>query len=295
MKRAALCILGAFLFACVVLAQTVEDYAGAMAQFRAEREERLRSTDGWLTLAGLFWLSAGENRFGSDPENSIVLSAEDVPPWAGTFVYDGDTVTLKTAPGVEIRLNDEPLERREIRDDGDEQADVLTLGRLRLHVIERGDRHGVRVKDPQSIRLKEFRGLNYFPLDPAYRLDAAFKPYDEPREISITTVIGTTQTLLAPGSVEFTIDGETHSLLPVVEDPDDTSLWFIFQDQTSGKETYGFRYLYADLEDGRVDLDFNKAYNPPCAFTPYATCPLPQRENRLEARIEAGERIYIGH
>ncbi len=295
MKRAALCILGAFLFACVVLAQTDEDYAGAMAQFRAEREERLRSPDGWLTLTGLSWLSAGENRFGSDPENAIVLSTEGVPPWAGTFVYDGETVTLKTAPDVVIRLNDEPVKRRKLRDDGDEQADVLTLGPLRLHVIERGDRHGVRVKDPESIRLKEFRGLNYFPLDPAYRFDAVFKPYDEPRDISIATVIGTTLTLLAPGSVEFTIDGETHSLQPLVEDPDDTSLWFIFQDQTSGKETYGFRYLYADLEDGRVDLDFNKAYNPPCAFTPYATCPLPQRENRLEVRIEAGERIHIGH
>ncbi len=295
MKRAALCILGGFLFACVALAQTDEDYTGAMAQFRAEREERLRSPDGWLTLAGLFWLSAGENRFGSDSENSIVLSAEDVPPWAGTFVYDGDSVTLKTAPDVEIRLNDEPVKRRKLRDDGDEEADVLTLGRLRLHVIERGDRHGVRVKDPESIRLKEFRGLNYFPLDPAYRLDAVFKPYDEPREVSIATVIGTTLILLTPGSVEFTLDGETHSRQPVVEDPDDTSLWFIFQDQTSGKETYGFRYLYADLKDGRVDLDLNKAYNPPCAFTPYATCPLPQRENRLEVRIEAGERIYIGH
>jgi len=295
MKRAALCILAAFLFTCGVVAQTDEDYAGAMAQSRAEREERLRSPDGWLTLAGLFWLSDGENRFGSDPENSIALSAEGVPPWAGTLVYDGETATLKTAPGVEIRLNDKPVKRRKLRDDGDGEPDVLTLGRLRLYVIERGDRHGVRVKDPDSIRLEEFRGLNYYPLDPAYRPDTVFKPYDEPREVSISTVIGTTVTMLAPGSVEFTIDGETYSLQPLVDDPDDTSLWFIFQDQTSGKETYGFRYLYADLEDGRVDLDFNRAYNPPCAFTPYATCPLPRRENRLEVRIEAGERIYIGH
>ncbi len=295
MKRAALCILAAFLFTCGALAETDDDYAGAMAQFRAEREERLRSPDGWLTLAGLFWLSDGENRFGSDPENSIVLTAEGVPPWAGTFVYDGESATLKTAPGVEIRLNDKPVKRLKLRDDGDEEADVLTLGRLRLYVIERGDRHGVRVKDPESIRLEEFGGLNYYPLDPAYRPDTVFKPYDAPREVSISTVIGTTVTMLAPGSVEFTIDGETYSLQPLIEDPDDTSLWFIFRDQTSGKETYGFRYLYADLEDGRVDLDFNKAYNPPCAFTPFATCPLPRRENRLDVRIEAGERIYVGH
>jgi hypothetical protein len=295
MQRAALCILGAFLFTCGVLAQTDEDYAGTMAELRAEREEQLRSPDGWLTLAGLFWLSPGENRFGSDPENSITLSAEGVPAWAGTFVYDGETVTLKTAPDAEIRLNDEPVQRRRLRDDGDEEPDVLTLGRLSLYVIERGDRHAVRVKDPESIRLAEFRGLRYFPLDPAYRFDAVFKPFDEPREVSIGTVIGTTLTLLAPGSVEFTIDGETYSLEPLVSDPDDTSLWFIFQDLTSGKETYGFRYLYVDLKDGRVDLDLNKAQNPPCAFTPYATCPLPQRENRLDVRIEAGERIYIGH
>ncbi len=295
MQRAALCVLGVFLLAGGVVAQTSEEYAEAMAQFRAEREERLRAPDSWLTLAGLFWLSAGENRFGSDPANAIVLSADGVPPWAGTFVYEGATVTLKTAPGALIQLNGKPVKRRKLRDDGGEDADVLTVGRLRLHVIERGDRHAVRVKDPESTRLENFPGLNYFPLDPAYRLDAVFKPYDKPREVSVSTVIGTTLTLLTPGSVEFTLNGEAFSLQPLVEDADDTSLWLIFQDRTSGKQTYGFRYLYADLKDGRVDLDFNRAYNPPCAFTPYATCPLPQRENRLDVRIESGERIYVGY
>ena len=295
MKRAVACLLGVCLLACGALALADEGYAEAMEQSRAEREERLRAPDGWLTLAGLFWLSAGESRFGSAAENEIVLEAEDVPAWAGTLVYDGKTVTLKTAPDAVVLLDDKPVKRRKLRDDGEKEPDVLTVGRLRLHVIERGDRHGVRVKDPESSRLKNFSGLQYYPLDAAYRLDAVFKPYEEPREVAITTVIGTTVPLLAPGSVEFTIDGEAFSLQPLVSDPEDTNLWFIFQDQTSGKETYGFRYLYADLADGRVDLDFNKAYNPPCAFTPYATCPLPQRENRLDVRIEAGERIYIGH
>ena len=138
----------------------------------------------------------------------------------------------------------------------------------------------------------KFSGLDFYPPTPKYRLDAELKPYDEPREVEIQTVSGSSTKLLIPGGVEFTLDGQLYTLQPLVSEPGETELWFIFKDQTSGKETYGFRYLYADLTDGRVDLDFNRAYNPPCAFTPYATCPLPPRENRLEVRIEAGERIF---
>jgi uncharacterized protein (DUF1684 family) len=272
--------------------ERTDEWAASIAQFRAEREEGLRSDNGWLTLAGLHWLRPGENRMGSDPDNPVVLSADGVPAWAGTLVLEDDTVTLRAAPGAEITLGDAPVEERVLRDDAEGQPDVLTVGRLRFHIIRRGDRFGVRVKDPEHPRLKAFRGLATFPLDPRFRFDAAFEPFDEPREVEITTVIGTRVTMLAPGRVTFTLDGRSHSLLPFVSEPGETELWFIFKDETSGKETYGFRYLYADLADGRVDLDFNKAYNPPCAFTPFATCPLPPRENRIDARIEAGERAY---
>jgi uncharacterized protein (DUF1684 family) len=267
-------------------------YAEAITEFRAAREERLRSPSGWLTLVGLHWLRPGENLMGSDPDNPIVLPAEGVPAWAGTLVLEGESVTLRAAPGAEFNLGDETVTERQLRDDMTDEPDVVSVGRLTFHILRRGDRFGVRVKDPEHPRLKEFRGLTFYPLNPDYRFDAVFKPYDEPREVEVTTVLGTSTTLLAPGRVEFTLDGRIHTLQPLVSEPGETELWLIFKDQTSGKETYGFRYMYADLADGRVDLDFNRAYNPPCAFSPYATCPLPPRENRLEVRIEAGELAY---
>jgi uncharacterized protein (DUF1684 family) len=274
--------------------EITDEWAMAIAEFRAEREERLRSNTGWLTLAGLHWLRPGENRLGSDPDTPVVLAADGVPAWAGTLVLEDETVTLRAAPGVEITLEDEPVAERVLRDDAEGQPDVLAVGRMRFHVIRRDDKFGVRVKDTEHPDLIGFRGLDYFLLDPDYRFDAAFEPYDEPREVEITTVTGTRVTILAPGRVTFTLDGRGHSLQAFVSEPGETELWFIFKDETSGRETYGFRFLYADLAGDRVDLDFNRAYNPPCAFTPYATCPLPPRENRLDARIEAGERAY-GH
>ena len=179
-----------------------------------------------------------------------------------------------------------------LRDDTEKDTDVLELGRVRFHVIRRGDRFGVRVKDPEHKRLKSFEGLEYFPIDATYRIDADFTPHDEPKQMNILSVIGTSTEMTSPGLVEFSLHGKRLSLEPLVDDPADTDLWFIFKDQTSGKETYGFRYLSGTLKDGKVDLDFNRAYNPPCAFSPYATCPLPPKENRLEARIESGEKIY---
>jgi uncharacterized protein (DUF1684 family) len=274
--------------------EVADDWAEAIAEYRAEREERLRSNTGWLTLAGLHWLSPGENRLGSDPDNPVPLVFDGIPAWAGTLVLEDETVTLRAASGAEITLEDEPVVERVLRDDTEGEPDVLALGRLRFYVIRRDDKFGVRVKDTEHPDLLGFRGLDYFPLDPDYRLDAAFEPYDEPREVEITTVIGTQVKVLSPGRVTFTLEGQSHSLRSFVSEAGETELWFIFKDETSGKETYGFRFLYADLAGGRVDLDFNKAYNPPCAFTPFATCPLPPRENRLDVRIEAGERAY-GH
>lgn len=274
-----------------------DGYVAEIEQHRADREERLRGEGSWLTLTGLHWLKPGENRFGSDPSLPIVLDAEGVPAWAGSFLYDGESVGLKVAPGAEITVNDEPAgEGRTLRDDTEDEIDRLGLGRLTFYIIERDGRHGVRVKDPESPVRTEFRGLDYFPIDPGYRIDAAFVRYDEPLEVPIPTVLGTTQNRIVPGHVEFTLDGEPYTLQPVVGSLEDTELFFIFKDGTSGGETYGAgRFLSADLEDGRAVLDFNKAYNPPCAFTPYATCPLPPRANWLAGRIEAGERKFGEH
>jgi len=277
-------------------AEIDQDWAASIEESRAERDERLRSPDGWLTLAGLFWLEPGANGFGSDDENPIVLDAPDIPPQAGTLSLNGETVTIHVAPEARVELNGDPITERTLRDDNAEDGpDLLTIGRLRFYAIRRAERYGVRVKDPEHPNLTGFRGLEFFPLDPAYRIDARFSPYDEPQEVQVLSVVGTKQTFLIPGVVEFTLHGRELSLLPFVSDPDDTDFWFIFKDKTSGKESYGFRYLSAEMTDGRVDLDFNRTYNPPCAFTPYATCPLPPKANRLDVRIESGERIYGKH
>jgi len=278
--------------ACNSRPEVDPEYITVIEKERAEREDRLREEDSWLTLAGLHWLEPGENRFGGDPGNEVVLSGGELPDVAGVLRLEDGQVRLEVAAGAVVMIDDEAVTDQALRDDAQENTDTVGVGRLSFYIIKRGDRFGVRVKDPQYPPRLGFEGLDYFPIDTTYRVDGAFNAFDEPRTVKIQTVIGTTVEMLAPGSVEFELDGRRHSLLPLVGKPADTEFWFIFQDETSGKESYGFRYLYADLANGRVDLDFNRTYNPPCAFTPYATCPLPPRENRLEAKIEAGEKIY---
>lgn len=269
------------------------DYLAQVLKWRADRLERLRAEDGWLTLVGLHWLEPGENRFGANPDLPIVLSAAGVPSWAGTFHLASDSVQVEAARGSSLTMNGEPLGgRKTVSDDSATAPDVLGLGRLRLYLIKRGERFAIRVKDPQSPARTGFAGIEYFDVDPAYRVDAVFKPFDAPLPLRVATAAGTVEELLAPGQVEFVVNGQKATLLPLIEKPGETKFWFIFKDLTSGKETYGFRYLYADLSvGGKVALDFNYAYSPPCAFTPYATCAMPPKENLLETRIAAGEKM----
>jgi len=158
-------------------------------------------------------------------------------------------------------------------------------------VIERGGRYGIRLKDRESALLKEFGGLRWFPVREDYRVEARFVPHASPMKIAVPNILGQVEELPSPGYAAFTIGGREVRLDPVLEEPGATELFFIFRDQTTGKQTYpAGRFLYAPMpKDGRVTLDFNKAYSPPCAFTPYATCPLPPKQNRLSVRIEAGE------
>lgn len=272
-------------------------YQAELEKWRADRETRLKADGGWLTVAGLFWLKEGVNRFGTDPTVEIVLPAGSAPPRAGAFQFKDGTTTVSIEPGVTVTAGGKPVTTMEVRPDSTDEPDVLSLGALTMIVIKRGERFGVRLKDMNSPARKAFSGLTWFPIDPAYCVTARFVPYDPPREIPIPTVLGTTETMKSPGAVVFTLNGQELRLDPVLEDPDATDLFFIFRDRTSGKETYPpGRFLYTDLpKDGTVVLDFNRAYNPPCAFTPYATCPLPPPQNRLSARIEAGERSYGQH
>lgn len=253
-------------------------YQSEIAEWRHQRETGLRRDGGWLTVTGLFWLREGANRFGTGAGNEIALP--NGPAQAGVFELRNGKVTAK--------MNGSS---REIRPDTDE---LVQVGRLRLYVIQRGDRYGIRMKDPDSQFLRDFQGLEYFPAREDYRVTARFVA--EPRKIPIANIVGQTELDESPGYVVFQLHGRQFRLYPVLEEPGAKELFFIFKDETAGKETYGAgRFLYTALpRDGSVLLDFNKAYNPPCAFTPYATCPLPPKQNRVAARIEAGEKKY-GH
>jgi uncharacterized protein len=284
------------LLAGFTVAVAMDDFQAREKSWRDKRQAGLASENGWLTLVGLDWLQPGENVFGSDPACAVPLPAGKAPANAGVLILEKEQVRLVPDPAAGLTIDGKPATEKVLADDNSENTDVLHLGKLSFYVIRRGDRFGVRVKDPESPVRKNFKGLDYFPADPKWVVTATFVPFDAPKEVAVPTVLGTTDTMQAPGIVKFTIGGRELSLEPVVEDPSDPALWFIFKDATSAKETYGGgRFLYADMpKDGKVVIDFNQAYNPPCAFTPYATCPLPPKENWLPVRIEAGEKVFKG-
>ena len=273
-----------------------ESFQKTEQAWRDVRVQRLTSPGGWLTLVGLDWLEPGDNVLGSDPDCAVPLPEGKAPKRAGVLVLESGVVRIKPEPGSGLMLNGKPLVAGVLADDTAEKTDVVTLGDVSFYVIKRGDRFGIRVKDSQSPVRTHFKGLEYFPADPKWIVTGTFVPYDAPKSVLIPTVLGTTDAMEAPGVVNFTIEGKPLTLEPVVEDPADPKLWFIFKDQTSAKETYGGgRFLYADMpKDGKVSVDFNQAYNPPCAFTPYATCPLPPKQNWLPVRVTAGEKAFAG-
>ncbi len=256
----------------------VSAYESEIAEWRRNREATLQADGGWLTVAGLFWLHEGANRFGKDASADIVLP--EGPGMAGAFELHGGKVTVAMDGATRGVAHD--------------SADVVKVGRLSLLVIKRGDRFGVRLKDPDSEYRRAFHGIDYFPAGESYRVTARF--VSEPRKIPILNILGQTEASECPGYAVFKLNGQEVRLYPIVEEPGDKQLFYIFRDLTTGKETYGAgRFLYSDMpKDGKVVLDFNKAYNPPCAFTPFATCPLPPKENHLPVRVEAGEKKY-GH
>jgi uncharacterized protein (DUF1684 family) len=272
-------------------------YAAEIAAWRAERETRLKSESGWLSLAGLTWLKQGDNTLGSGAGNDVVLPVGSAPERAGVIELQGTRATLRLAPGVSGTIGGRSITKATLRPDSADSPDVLALGRLTIVIIERSGRFGVRVKDPQSPTRTGFKGLSWYPVDASWRVQARFVPHDQPRTIELADVTGSVQKMTSPGYVVFKRGGKELRLEPVLEEEGAKELFFIFRDLTSGRETYGAgRYLYSALpQEGKVTLDFNKAYNPPCAFTRFATCPLPPRENRLPVRVPAGEKHGGGH
>ena len=255
-----------------------DSYDSEIRQWRAQRRTRLTANDSWLTLVGLYWLRDGVN--------NITLPTH--PPTKARFVLQNGRVTLQ--PNTALRDDTDP-----------KGPTILRKGTVSYEVIKRADvgsdRFGIRVKDSESEARKNFKGLDYFPANPAFRVQAHFQPYNPPKKIPIANVLGMTSDEASPGALVFTLAGKTFRIDPILEQGE-KDFFIIFKDATSGKETYGAaRYLYAHPPDanGNTIVDFNKSYNPPCVFTPYATCPLPPPQNRLPIRIEAGEKKYAGH
>jgi hypothetical protein len=286
--------VGLALAMMVVAGPAAQDAAwrASVERWRQAREAALKADDGWLTVAGLFWLNNGQNRFGADRANEIVLPAGSTPVRAGTFVFADGRTTVDAAPGVRLLVNGTPVERAELRADNAGRPDTISLGRLTMFLIQRGNRYGVRLRDPENPRRRAFSGLSWFPVREACRVTARFLPGPPGRTVPILNVLGQVEEMPSPGTAVFTLGGQEYRLDPVLESPGSRRLFFIFRDKTSGRETYGAgRFLYTDLPmDGRVVLDFNRAENPPCAFTDFATCPLPPRRNWLAVAIEAGEK-----
>jgi hypothetical protein len=268
---------------------TDDSHASEVEAWREGRYAALRRDIGWLTLAGLGWLKPGENRIGNGPEADVRLPSG--PDIAGTI-----TVTDRRAfASGAFTHGGEPARDLELVSDRDGEPTLLELGDLRICVIDRG-RLAVRTWDTASERRRAFAGIDHWPVDPAWKLVARFEPTPDVR-ISVPDVLGTVDEEASPGTVAFEVDGFEHRLQGLTGGPNG-ELWLVFGDATNGNETYGGgRFLYTDAPsaDGSVVVDFNRSYNPPCVFSPYATCPLPWPANRLPIRVEAGERMLEAH
>jgi len=265
--------------------------------WQAKRHQSIAGTNGWLTLAGLHWLHEGDNFVGADPTNHVVLPAGKAPPTVGVFARSGKTVRFRADLKAGVTVSNAPVTDLDLVSDAGETPTRLQVSGLAFWVLDRGERMGVRVRDPQSAARREFSGLSCFPYDPKWRLEGRFEPYSEAAILRVPDVTGGLQELRAVGDVVFEHRGNT-SRLQVVEEPGEEDLFVIFRDRTAGDSTYAAgRYLYVarPTSGDAVVVDFNRAYTPPCGFTAYATCPLPPRRNWLPLAIRAGERTPSGH
>jgi len=264
-------------------------YRRQIEKFRAEEINDLKKN--WLPLAGLFWLKPGANTFGTDPANAIVLPKDLAPAKAGVFELAGEEVTVKLQPGVQGTIEGQPVTSSRLQSDASGKPTVLAIRGLRMHVIKRGKRTGIRLKDLNSPALRAFTALSFYPINPAYRVTATWVASDGKKTVNVPDVLGDVTPTPVAGEARFKLNGKELRLTALGGDPA-KGLFFVFSDATSKTETYpAGRFLDTDaVENGTVVLDFNKAYNPPCAVTPYATCPIAPKENRLAVAIPVGEK-----
>lgn len=295
MKQGILCKRIGLLFFCfwqtVLPAQDKNNYRQEINNWHKSRIAFLRSPEGWINLEGLFWLKPGRNSFGSHAGNDIVYANASFPKLAGYFEWEDGKVNWISEAGVNISIGDSVINRAVIFEEG-KKTPLLALQVFRWNIIKRDDKTGVRFRNLESTGIKNFKDIKCYPVNEKWRVTAHLEAAPK-ASIMITNVLGQTKPEDSPGKLVFTINGKTCQLDAITEDD---QLFIIFGDVTSGKGTYpAGRFLYANLPDanGNTVLDFNKAFNPPCAFTPYATCPLPPKQNILPIAITAGEKDYV--
>jgi uncharacterized protein (DUF1684 family) len=271
-----------------------QSYRQSFDKWKAELIEDRKQN--WLPLVGLFWLKPGQNSFGSDQQNAVVLPGNPAPPHAGSFVLQGKDVTLNVLNGIQVSVDGKPVSSAKLDPDVSGHPSIVELGSLRVHVILRGERAGIRVKDLKNPAIGKYAGPTFYPLDAAYVVEATWQPSDGNKTVQVPNVLGDVTATPVVGEAHFQLAGQEMRLIAVGGDPAH-GLFIIFNDPTRKTETYpAGRFLDTEaVHDGKVTLDFNRAYNPPCALTAYATCPLPPKENQLGVEIKAGEKYDHAH
>ncbi|MFN8006137.1 MAG: DUF1684 domain-containing protein [Terriglobia bacterium] len=285
------CLAGLFLAQPKLAASDQED-----RQYRENRDQWMRSEESPLALAGLFWLNSGKTSLGTDASNPVLLPAGSAPPLVGVLELQANRVRFLADPVAIVLLNGKRILAHDMQSDADGSTpDVLSVGEIRMKIIQRGNRIGLRVSFLKNPALLAYQGLAFYPIRPAFRVEGAFTPYQPVKKIPIANILGQVEELECPGVVEFIWQGKKLRLEPVLESPNDNKLFFMFKDETNGKETYeGGRYLYSELpRAGKVLLDFNQVHNPYCAYTAFSTCLIPPRQNWLKISIPAGEKKYL--
>jgi uncharacterized protein (DUF1684 family) len=277
-----------------VEAPAMSEHEQEVAAWRTGRIERLTAPDGWLSLVGLHWVPAGAAQtVGNGEGNQVDLGIG--PEHLGRIEWADGKPWFLVADGVGATVAGEPATRVELLPELANAPVVVRFGSASLQMLQRGEKFALRIKDSEASTRLKFSGIPHFDVDPSWRIEARFERYPEPRTIEVATVVGTLEAYPNPGRIVFERDGKTHRIEALVEEGTE-QYFLIIADRSSGKETYGMaRYLYAGPPEGdRIVVDFNKAYNPPCAFTAYATCPMPPEGNRLDLYVSAGEKKYAG-
>ena len=275
-------------------AESPQDETARIADWRAKRLASLTGETGWLTPIALYWLKEGENSFGRAPTQAFSLDDAVLPADTGAFILTAGHVRYVAHGSKALTYLGQPVTSIDLKSDANEKPTVLVAGSLHFMLIDRVGHLGIRVRDSVSPNRSQFKGLQYFPVRADWHVQARFEPYVPEHHIPIVNILGMTEEMTSPGAIVFEREGRTWRLDAILETPGDQELFVMFSDATSGRQTYGAgRFLYVELPKAdRIDVDFNEAHNPPCAFTDFATCPLPPPQNQLALEIDAGELKY---